>query len=68
MIRTKSNQYQTKMISKFTQLKILLSSMATSSSKQFKKIRSNRKKKQEKNFVNKKQWYQTLNTTILSQK
>ena len=68
MIRTKSNQYQTKMISKFTQLKILLSSMATSSSKQFKKIRSNRRKKQEKNFVNKKQWYQTLNTTILSQK
>ena len=68
MIRTKSNQFQTKMISKFTQLKILLSSMATSSSKQFKKIRSNRRKKQEKNFVNKKQWYQTLNTTILSQK
>ena len=68
MIRTKSNQYQTKMISRFTQLKILLSSMATSSSKQFKKIRSNRRKKQEKNFVNKKQWYQTLNTTILSQK
>jgi hypothetical protein len=68
MIRTKSNQYQTKMISKFTQLKILLSSMATSSSKQFKKIRSNRRKKQKKNFVNKKQWYQTLNTTILSQK
>ena len=65
MIRT---QYQTKMISKFTQLKILLSSMATSSSKQFKKIRSNRRKKQKKNFVNKKQWYQTLNTTILSQK
>ena len=68
MIRTKSNQYQTKMISKFTQLKILLSSMATSSSKQFKKIRTNRRKKQKKNFVNKKQWYQTLNTTILSQK
>ena len=68
MIRTKSNQYHTKMISKFTQLKILLSSMATSSSKQFKKIRSNRRKKQKKNFVNKKQWYQTLNTTILSQK
>lgn len=68
MIRTKSNQYQTKMISKFTQLKILLSSMATSSSKQFKKIRSNRRKKQKKNFVNKKQWYQTLNTTILSRK
>ena len=68
MIRTKSNQFQTKMISKFTQLKILLSSMATSSSKQFKKIRSNRRKKQKKNFVNKKQWYQTLNTTILSQK
>ena len=68
MIRTKSNQYQTKMISKFTQLKILLSSMATSSSKQLKKIRSNRRKKQKKNFVNKKQWYQTLNTTILSQK
>ena len=68
MIRTKSNQYQTKMISKFTQLKILLSSMATSSSKEFKKIRSNRRKKQKKNFVNKKQWYQTLNTTILSQK
>ena len=68
MIRTKSNQYQTKMISKFTQLKILLSSMATSSSKQFKKIRSKRRKKQKKNFVNKKQWYQTLNTTILSQK
>ena len=68
MIRTKSNQYQTKMISNFTQLKILLSSMATSSSKQFKKIRSNRRKKQKKNFVNKKQWYQTLNTTILSQK
>ena len=68
MIRTKSNQYQTKMISRFTQLKILLSSMATSSSKQFKKIRSNRRKKQKKNFVNKKQWYQTLNTTILSQK
>ena len=68
MIRTKSNQFQTKLISKFTQLKILLSSMATSSSKQFKKIRSNRRKKQKKNFVNKKQWYQTLNTTILSQK
>ena len=68
MIRTKSNQFQTKMISKFTQLKILLSSMATSSSKKFKKIRSNRRKKQKKNFVNKKQWYQTLNTTILSQK
>ena len=68
MIRTKSNQYQTKMISKFTQLKILLSSMAASSSKKFKKIRSNRRKKQKKNFVNKKQWYQTLNTTILSQK
>jgi hypothetical protein len=68
MIRTKSNQYQTKMISKFTQLKILLSSMAASSSKQFKKIRSNRRKKQKKNFVNKKQLYQTLNTTILSQK